>query len=143
MSTETNKQLVQRYYDEVHNDRNYDLIDALIAPNFKEHDPLPGQQEGRAGIKQREKMLADSLDVHFTVEDMIAEGDKVVVRWRNRGTHIGEFLGIPPTGRDFSIEGINVYRVEDGRLAEGWSVADVFGQMLQLGVIPAPEPAAA
>jgi steroid delta-isomerase-like uncharacterized protein len=143
MSTETNKQLVQRYYDEVHNDRNYDLIDALIAPNFKEHDPLPGQQEGRTGIKQREKMLADSLDVHFTVEDMIAEGDKVVVRWRNRGTHIGEFLGVPPTGRDFSIEGINVYRVEDGRLAEGWSVADVFGQMLQLGVIPAPEPAAA
>jgi steroid delta-isomerase-like uncharacterized protein len=143
MSTETNKQLVQRYYDEVHTGRNYDLIDTLIAPDFKEHDPLPGQQEGRTGIKQREKMLADSLDVHFTVEDMIAEGDKVVVRWRNRGTHIGEFLGVPPTGRDFSIEGINVYRVEDGRLAEGWSVADVFGQMLQLGVIPAPEPAAA
>jgi predicted ester cyclase len=143
MSTESNKQLVRRYYDEVHSGRNYDLIDELVAPNFKEHDPLPGQAEGREGIKQRDQMLAQSLNIHFTVEDLIAERDMVVVRWRNRGTHIGEFLGIPPTGRDFSIEGINVYRVEDGRLAEGWSVADVFGQMLQLGVIPAPEPAAA
>jgi predicted ester cyclase len=75
----------------------------------------------------------------LTVEDIIAEGDRVVVRWRNRGTHVGEFLGIPPTGKAFSIEGINIYRVENGMLAEGWNVADVFGQLLQLGVIPAPQ----
>jgi steroid delta-isomerase-like uncharacterized protein len=143
MSTEANKALVRRYYDEVHTGRNYDLIDQLVAPDFKEHDPLPGQGPGRQGIKDRERSLAENLDVTFNIEDLIAEDDKVVVRWRNRGTHVGEFLGIPPTGKGFSIEGINIYRVEDGKLAEGWNVADVFGQLLQLGVIPAPEAAKA
>jgi steroid delta-isomerase-like uncharacterized protein len=143
MSTEANKTLVRRYYDEVHNGRNYDLVDELVAADFKEHDPLPGQRTGRAGMKDREKMLADNLDVRFTVEDVIAEGDKVVVRWRNHGTHIGEFLGIPPTGKEFSVQGVNVYRIEGEKLAEGWSVVDTFGQLLQLGVIPAPEAVAA
>jgi predicted ester cyclase len=64
-------------------------------------------------------------------------GDKVVVRWRNRATHIGEFLGIPPTGKGFSFQGIKVYRIETGKLAQGWSVVDTLGQLLQLGVIPA------
>jgi steroid delta-isomerase-like uncharacterized protein len=143
MSTDTNKELVRRYYDEVHNHRKFDRIEELVAPDFKEHDPLPGQGVGREGMKDREKMLAANLDVHVTVEDIIAEGDKVVVRWRNHGTHVGEFLGIPPTGKQFSVEGINVYRVQDGRLAEGWNVVDVFGQLLQLGVIPSPAAAAA
>jgi steroid delta-isomerase-like uncharacterized protein len=138
MSTEANKELVRRYYDEVHNGRNYDRVEDLVAPDFKEHDPLPGQGAGREGMKDRDKMLAAHLDVRFTVEDIIAEGEKVVVRWRNHGTHIGEFLGIPPTGKEFSVEGINVYRVIDGKLAEGWGVVDVFGQLLQLGVIPSP-----
>jgi steroid delta-isomerase-like uncharacterized protein len=143
MSTEANKELVRRYYDEVHNRRNYDRIEELVTPDFKEHDPLPGQAAGREGMKDRERMLAANLDVRFTVEDIIAEGEKVVVRWRNHGTHIGEFLGIPPTGKEFSVEGINVYRVLDGKLAEGWSVVDVFGQLLQLGVIPSPARATA
>jgi steroid delta-isomerase-like uncharacterized protein len=141
MSPEPNKDVVRRYYEEVHNGRNYDRFNELEAPDFVEHDPLPGQGTGREGMKDRERMLAANLDVRFTIEDMISQGDKVVVRWRNHGTHIGEFLGIPATGREFSIAGINIYRLQDGRLAEGWSVVDVFGQMLQLGVIPAPTPA--
>ncbi|HEY6057565.1 MAG TPA: ester cyclase, partial [Candidatus Limnocylindrales bacterium] len=131
----------RRYYDEVHNGRNYDLVDEIVAADFKEHDPLPGQRTGRTGLKDREKMLAENLDVRFTLEDVIAEGDRVVVRWRNHGTHIGQFLGIPATGKEFSVQGVNVYRIESGRLAEGWSVVDTFGQLLQLGVIPAPNAA--
>ena len=142
MSTETNKAIVRRYYEEVHAGRDWDLIDELVAADYKEHNPLPGQGPGRAGVKERDRSLAENLDLRFTVEDLIAEGDKVVVRWRNRGTHMGEFLGIPATGKEFSIEGINIYRIEGAKLAEGWNVADVFGQLLQLGVIPTPAVAA-
>jgi steroid delta-isomerase-like uncharacterized protein len=138
MSTETNKQLVQRYFDEVHTARRYELVDELVAPDYKEHNPLPGQRDGRDGMRDRDRTLHESLDVRFEVEDLIAEGDKVVARWRNRGTHVGEFLGMPATGKSFSIEGINIYRVRDGRLVEGWDVVDVFGQLLQLGLIPSP-----
>jgi predicted ester cyclase len=144
MSTEANKQIIRRYFDEVHNGRNYQLIDDLAAADYREHNPLPGQREGREGLKDRDRMLHTNLDVRFEVEDIVAEGDKVVVRWRNRGTHIGEFLGMPPTGKSFSIEGINIYRVQGGQIVEGWDVVDVFGQLLQLGLIPAaPVPAGA
>jgi predicted ester cyclase len=133
------QEVVRRYFDEVHNGRKLDLIDQLVAPNYKENNPLPGQGSGPEGLKARERMLAGTLDVRFTLEDLIADGDKVVARWRNHGKHIGEFLGIPPTGKEFSVEGINIYRVQNGKIAEGWNVVDVFGQLMQLGVIPAPQ----
>ena len=69
---------------------------------------------------------------------MIAEGDKVVVRWTNHGTHVGDFMGIPPTGRSFSIAGIDIHRLNDGTMAEHWHVVDLFSQMQQLGMIPQP-----
>lgn len=143
MSTETNKKLARRLYDDVLNDRRLDVVDELALADYAEHDPLPGQRDGLVGLKDRATMLVEGLASTYTVEDVIAEGDRVVVRWRNTGTHSGAFLGIPPTGRSFSIAGIDVYRIENDRLAEHWHVVDQLTMLQQLGLIPSPEGAPA
>ncbi len=134
----SNKEVVRRIYDEVLNQRNLDLLDRLVRSDYIEHDPLPGQGTGLQGLKDRYGMLIKALDPQFTVEDVIAEGDRVVVRWTNAGTNVSDFLGIPATHRSFSIPGVDIYRLQNEMLAEHWHVVDVFGQMVQLGVIPAP-----
>jgi steroid delta-isomerase-like uncharacterized protein len=135
---EENKRLARRIYEEVLNERRLDLLDELVRPDYVEHDPLPGQREGIDGIRDRYAMLIEGLDPHFTIEDVIAEHDKVVVRWTNSGTNVGDFLGAPATNRPFSTPGIDIYRVEDGKLAEHWHVVDVYVQMVQLGQLPPP-----
>lgn len=142
MSIQTSRGLVDRFYDEVLNGRRLEVIDEIAAPDYLEHDPLPGQGEGRPGLHDRVSALVSALEPAFTVEDVVAEGDRVVVRWRNRGTHVGSFLGIPATGRHFDIAGIDVYRVSDDRLAEHWHVVDQLAMLIQLGILPAPEGAA-
>jgi steroid delta-isomerase-like uncharacterized protein len=134
----SNKEVVRRVYDEVLNKRNLNLVQELFRPDYVEHDPMPGQRTGLDGVNDRFGMLIKALDPHFTIEDLIAEGDRVVVRWTNSGTNVGDFFGIPATGRSFKIPGIDIYRMQDGKLAEHWHVVDVFGHMVQLGVIPAP-----
>ncbi|MDQ3878024.1 MAG: ester cyclase [Actinomycetota bacterium] len=133
------KEVARRIYEEVFNRRELDVIDDVATPDYIEHDPLPGQGTGRDGLRDRVQMLIDAFDPQFTLEDMIAEDDRVVVRWTNSGTHVGEFLGIPSTGQSFNIAGIDIYRVEDGKLAEHWHVVDMYGQMVQLGLLPSPQ----
>jgi steroid delta-isomerase-like uncharacterized protein len=139
MSIEANKALVRRYYEEVLNGRRVQLLDELAAPGYVENDPLPGQGDGLEGIKQRVAMLLDGLAPTFTVADIVAEGDRVVVRWINSGTHVGQFLGVPATGRSFQMAGIDIHRIAQGRLAEHWHVVDQFAMLQQLGLLPAPE----
>jgi len=134
-----NKEVARRFYEEVFNKRDVDLLDELAVRDYIEHDPLPGQREGLAGLKDRVNMITKALDPRFTIEDVIAEGDKVVVRWMNSGTNVGEFLGMPATGRSFGIAGIDIYRLEGGKLAEHWHVVDMLAQLQQLGFLPAPE----
>ena len=134
-----NKEIAKRLYEEVFNQRRVAVLDELATDDYVEHDPLPGQGTGLQGLKDRVTALIEGLDPQFTIEDVIAEDDKVVVRWTNSGTHTGAFLGIPPTGRSFSIAGIDVYRIEEGKLAEHWHVVDMYGQMVQLGLLPAPQ----
>jgi predicted ester cyclase len=143
MSIETNKALVRRFYDQVLNGRRAEAIDELAVTGYDEHDPLPGQRAGRDGLKDRVSMLIDGLAPTFTVEDVVAEGDRVVVRWTNSARHVGDFLGIPPTGRSCAIAGIDIYRLEDGRLAEHWHVIDQLAMLQQLGLMPAPDSAPA
>ena len=138
MSTDENRAVVRRYYQEVLEGGNIQLLEEMAIPNYDEHDPIPGQSNGLEGLKQRVEMLRSAFQPRFTLEDMIAEGDKVVVRWTNRGTHVGEFMGIPPTGKSFSIAGIDIHRLSGGKMAEHWHVVDQFGQLQQLGVIPLP-----
>lgn len=139
MSIEENKAVVRRYYAEVLNAGDLDTLDALAVASYEEHDPLPGHPPGLAGFKQRVEMLRSAFRPCFTVEDVIAEDDKVVVRWTNRGTHVGDFLGMPPTGKAFAMAGIDIHRLRDGKLAEHWHVVDLFSQLQQLGLLPTPQ----
>ena len=139
MGTEENKEVVLRLYEEVFNKRDLGQLDQLALADYIEHDPLPGQGTGLQGLTDRATALIDGLDPTFTIEDVIAEGDRVAVRWTNAGTNVGDFLGIPATGRSFSVPGIDIYRLEDGKLAEHWHVIDMYSQLIQLGLLPAPD----
>jgi steroid delta-isomerase-like uncharacterized protein len=135
MDTAGNKDLVGRLYTLINEGRVEQAAD-LIAPDYQEHDPLPGQGSGQEGAVERFLMITTSLAPRFTVEDLIAEGDRVVVRWTNAGTHVGDFAGIPATGRAFTIAGIDIYRVAHGQLCEHWHVIDQLGMLGQLGLLP-------
>jgi predicted ester cyclase len=137
MSTEQNKQATLRLY-ELLNAGDASGVGDLVTADYVEHDPLPGQGDGREGVVDRFSMLLRGLAPRFTVEDVVAEGDKVVVRWTNAGTHAGEFAGIPPTGKAFTIGGIDIYRVRDGLLCEHWHQLDQLSMLGQLGLIPEP-----
>jgi steroid delta-isomerase-like uncharacterized protein len=131
------KQTALRLY-ELLNAGQVDQIADLVTDDYLEHDPLPGQGTGREGAIDRFSMIVGALAPHFTVHDVIAEGDRVVVRWTNAGTHVGEVAGVPATGGTFSIEGIDVYRVENDLLAEHWHVVDQLAMLGQLGLLPQP-----
>lgn len=138
MSIERNKEVVRRFYEEVLNKRDLDALEELAVSDYEEHDPLPGQGTGRDGLRGRVTMLLNGLNPHFSIEDVIAEGNRVVVRWTNSGTHVGEFLGMPPTEKTFTIAGIDIYRLQDGKMAEHWHVVDLLAQLLQLGIVTLP-----
>ena len=141
MSTESNKEIVGRFYETVLNGGDLEALEPLATPDYQEHDPLPGQGTGRDGLRDRVQAIASAFGQRFTVEDVIAEGDRVVVRWTGSGTHVGEFMGIPATGKSFTIAGIDVYRMADGKMAEHWHVVDQLALLGQLGLLPPQEPA--
>jgi steroid delta-isomerase-like uncharacterized protein len=113
-------------------------IDELVAPDVLIHAPMPTGATGAQALKQVWAMLLRDLpDLHVTVEDLLAEGDKVVSRNTVTGTHFGEYRGLPPTGKSVTYNEIFIFRFAGGRLAEIWGVVDVFSQLQQLGVIAA------
>ena len=136
-----NKAVSRRVAEEIFNGGKLDLADELYAPDYVLHDPsLPEDLHGPEGLKQYAAMnLGAFPDVRVSVEDQIAEGDMVVTRWTATGTHTGELLGIPPTGRRIEISGITINRYSGNRIAEDWYQSDDLGMMQQLGVIPSPE----
>ncbi len=139
VSAEDNKALVQRFVDEVQSAGNIDLIDEVCSPEFVNHSAPPGIPPDCEGIKILTSMFREAFpDSYFTVEDMVAEGDKVVTRKTFHGTHEGEFIGIPPSGRAVSMGLIDIVRISDGKVVEHWSMGDSLGMMQQLGVIPQP-----
>lgn len=139
MSAKENKALVRRFVDEVQSQGNVDAIYEFCSPEFVNHSAPPGLPPDREGIKVVTAMFRGAFpDSYFTVEDMIAEGDKVTTRKTFHGTHEGEFMGIPPTGRHVSMGLIDIVRISEGRVVEHWSVGDNLGMMQQLGVIPQP-----
>jgi len=141
--SDNNKAVVRRYYEEVLNQRHIDVLDEIAVEDYVEHDPFPGQGNGRADLKARVGTLFGAFNpLHFAIEDVIAEGDKVVVRWTNAGTDSGGFMGMPATGKEFGVAGIDIHVVRDGRIAEHWHVVDQLAQMQQMGVIPQPDAAA-
>jgi steroid delta-isomerase-like uncharacterized protein len=137
MSVDRNKETARKLYELI-NTGQVEAIGDLVSTDYVEHDPLPGQGVGRDGVLDRFSMLTGALAPHFTIEDIVAEGERVVVRWTNSGTHVGEFAGIPPTGRAFTINGFDLYRVADGKLCEHWHVIDQLSMLGQLGLLPQP-----
>jgi steroid delta-isomerase-like uncharacterized protein len=141
MSAEDNEALIRRFVDEVQSGGNIDLVDEICSPGFVNHSAPPGIPADREGIKIVAAMFRRAFpDSYFTVEDMVAEGDKVATRKTFHGTHGGEFMGIPPSGRSVSMGLIDIVRISDGRVVEHWSMGDTLGMMQQLGVIPSGEP---
>jgi len=137
MSTEENKALIRRFHEEVWSQGNLTVVDELCAPNFIYHTPT-GPIHGLEGFKQFVTMYRTAFpDLHIPIDDMIAEADKVVTRWTARGTHKGDLMGIPPTGKQVTITGILIGRFEGGKFVEGWIDFDALGMLQQLGVIPA------
>jgi steroid delta-isomerase-like uncharacterized protein len=137
MSARENKTTVRRFVDEVQSGGNIDAIDELCSPEFVNHSAPPGVLSNCEGVKQLTAMFRQAFpDSYFTVEDMVAEGDKVATRKTFHGTHQGEFMGIPPTGQQVSIGLIDIVRIAGGQVVEHWSMVDNLGMMQQLGVIP-------
>jgi steroid delta-isomerase-like uncharacterized protein len=140
MSAESNKQIIREIGRHVFVTGDLDALDELIAEDYLDHDPglPPGLPPGRAGYKAMTAQLRAAFpDLEVSIEDQVAEGDKVVTRYVMRGTHHGELWGIPATGNRFELEGINIDRVADGRFCERWAAYDSGELMRQLGVAPA------
>ncbi len=136
-STEENKQLVRRFYEEI-DKGNLNVIDELVAEDYVDHNPppFPGLPAGRAGVKQAFKIFWEATPGHHHIEDQIAEGDKVVTRLTSFGKHEGDLPGAPRTGNDLKMTSITIHRIADGKLVEKWAEKDVMGFLKQIGVIP-------
>ena len=136
---EENKAIVRRYFQEILDGGNLDLVDEIFEPQYVLHDPSsPQEVRGVEGTKRFVGMFRSAFpDIAHSIEDQIAEGDKVVTRLRARATHTGDLMGISPTGKGVTtIEGISIWRIADGKIGECWFNYDALGLMRQLGVIP-------
>jgi steroid delta-isomerase-like uncharacterized protein len=138
LSTERSRELARRYFDEILNKGDMGAIDALLTPDFVFYiTTIPGGVRGREAYKDFVRNLRNAFpDGVFTPVGQIAEGDKAAVRWTFKGTHRGEFLGVAPTGRTITDDGIDIFQVVDGRISEIRANEDALGLMQQLGVVP-------
>ena len=133
------KTKIERIPLEILNQGRYDLIDEIYSPDFVEHYAQPGIPPTREGFKQFVMAYRSAFpDLHYTVDDAIEAGDKIVHRLSASGTMKGDFLGIPATGTRATWSEIHIGRFEDGMLVEHWGIVDQLGMLVQLGVVPAP-----
>ena len=138
MSTEDNKAVVRRFYETL-NRADLAALDDVLAPNYVAYFAgIPTPIDRAAFTQVMGASLMAFPDLHHTVEDLVAEGDKVAPRLTLQGTQQGEFQGLPPTGRQVTFTGINLMRLEDGKIVEHWSNGNTLGMLQQLGAIPAP-----
>ena len=136
MSTEENKVLLRRLFEEVWNQGNLATVDELLATDYVLHDPAH-LVHGPEGFKAYVSAFRAAFpDMHATIEDQIAQEDKVAMRFTVRATHKGEFQGIPPTGKQVILTGTDIQRIAGGKIAENWVNLDALGMLQQLGVLP-------
>ena len=138
MSTNDNKGVIMTFIEEVINQGRLERADDLVVEDFVELDPLPGQAQGREGLKEVIGQIRSAFpDIHWTVDEMVAEGDKVFSRFTWSGTHEGAFLGVPATGRRITVKGMVIDRLVSGKMADSRILMDTLGMMQQLGAAPA------
>ena|SRR5579862_8711395 len=139
MPEQENIAVVGRLMEEVINQGNLNAADEIVEDNFIELDPLPGQRQGREGLKEVIGMFRAAFpDIHWVSDETIASGDKVVTRFTWTGTHRGTFLGIPPTGNHITVKGVVIDRLSGGKMADSRILMDTLAMMQQLGVAPTP-----
>jgi len=138
MSDSENIAILGRFIEEVINQGRLDAANELVEEDFIELDPLPGQRQGREGLKEVIAMMREGFpDLHWVVDETVAAGDKVVSRFTWTGTHKGVFLGIPATNEAVTVRGVVIDRLNAGKMADSRILMDTLGLMQQLGVIPA------
>src|SRR5689334_16878631 len=142
MSADANKSIVRRFYEEAFSQGNLAVLAEIADAGYVNHDPSGppgGWPHGVEGLNMVVGTYRGAFpDLRFTVEDQIAEGDRVVTRWSARGTNSGSLMGMPPSGRSATVTGISIERIANGKMVETWVNFDTLGMMQQLGVIPAP-----
>lgn len=133
-----NKTLVRRFVDEVQNQHDIDALEELFSPDFVDHSGI-STPPTLNGTKQFFTMFFTAFpDVQVTIHEQVAEGDKVVTRKTFHGTHQGEFMGMPPTGKSVEFDVIDIFRIADDKITDHWAVADMLGLMQQIGAVPLP-----
>ena len=140
MSTEQNKAMARQMIEEIFSRGDLSRVDEYLAPDFVEREELPpGLPGGREGVIQLTAILRSAFpDFKATIDDLVAEGDRVVMRQTWRGTHKGEFMGVPPTGKSVSFGVIDILRIAGGKVVEHWGLMDSMSLMQQLGASPTP-----
>ena len=136
MSIEENKSIVRRFFEVGPSKGDLDAANELLAPGFVLHVPLPCSPGVRGIDEVVSACRAAFQDLQVTVEDMVTEGDMVAARFTARGVHNGAFMGLPPTGKPITMTGIEIFRLENGKIAELWGEANLLGLMQQLGILP-------
>jgi steroid delta-isomerase-like uncharacterized protein len=140
MSTEDNKALIRRYFEDAWTKHNPALVDEIYAADFVDRSPdIPGIAHTRDGLKQFMNVYLRAFpDANISIEDQLVDGDRVVTRWMGRGTQTGEFLDMPPSGKTVAVTGVQIDRFSGGKIVEEWTLFDQLGMLQQLGAVPAP-----
>jgi predicted ester cyclase len=134
------KALVRRFYEEMENEGRLEVADELCDPGFRDvhNSSARGPVQGIDGLKRLAKALHEELGIRITIEDLIEEGDKIVARISSQSTSKGDFMGVPAAGHSFTSQGVEIFRVANGKLAERWVFIDQLPIMRELGIIPQP-----
>ena len=138
---EANKEIIRKYFkaiDEEGKTANAEILNEFLSEDFIEHDPAPGIPPTRDGWKQLFKMFAEATPGYHVINDLIAEDDRVVAHITAYGKHVGTIFGIPATNKEFSMKGIVIWRLKNGKITEHWAQNDMVGMMIQLGVMQPP-----
>jgi steroid delta-isomerase-like uncharacterized protein len=135
-----NAAIASQWFEQFWNQKKFDTIEKLVAPDCRlhghaDHDAVIGMAEFR---EFAQALQAAFPDIHIDVEDTISEGDRTVVRWVSRGTHRGDFMGIPPSGKKILVRGVSVIRFADGKIVESWDNWDKLGMLQAVGALPEP-----
>lgn len=142
MPSETNRAIVERFYEELINRENHAVIDELVVPAITIHDPLTGKMTGALALRQLIALFDMAFPGHrVTIHRILVDGEYVTVVHTHHVTHGGEFMGLPPTGRSFDVAGLELLRVVDGQIVEFWRHDDDAGMLRALGLLPAMDAA--
>ena len=140
--SEENKAAVRRFFEEVWNQGQLDALDELLSADYVDNEPQNPNAgtPGAEGMKRTISMYRDAFpDLRFTIDDLLADGDKAVCRWTATGTHEGDLAGMPATGKTSTVSGISIDRFEGGKIVEGWTNWDTLGMLQNLGAVPAAQ----